>query len=149
MRAFIIVDGQELSTLLARISARLPLEECRHTTCLDIVQVLDETIVMSSIVPAFKEQQIIAWVILAFVTEVDLLFGQFLADAFLMYATPAARATPDAAGLRWVKDPAAKIAVHAAGGDELPSHCCHTNRHNHKDGIKSFQKNPRVQIRTY
>jgi hypothetical protein len=127
MRAFVIVDRQVFPTVPAGISFGFPFEECRHATRLDIVKVLYETVVMGSIVPAFKEQQTVARVILASVAEIDPLLGQFLADAFLMDAPAATRATPDAAGLRRVDDPAAKVAVHAARGDKLPSHPCHAD----------------------
>jgi hypothetical protein len=111
MRAFIIVNGQELPTFLARVPFRLPQEKGGHPAFLDVFKVLDETIVMRSVVPVFNEQQAPTGKVLASVTKVDLLFGQFFAKAFLVDATPAPRATPDATGLRRVKDPTAKVAV--------------------------------------
>jgi len=99
MRASIIVDGQELATFLAFEPLCFPLEECWHPPFLDIFQVLDEAIIIRFIVPGFNNKQALAWETLAFITEIDLLVCQFLAEPFFMDAAPAPRATPDATGL--------------------------------------------------
>jgi hypothetical protein len=99
MRTSIVVDGKEPATLFARVSLRLPFEERRHTPLLDIVQVLDETVVVAPGVPGLEGEQVLAREALALVTEADLLFGQFHAQAFFVDAAPATGATSGAPGL--------------------------------------------------
>ena len=126
MRAFIIVNGQELAAH-AGVSFRLTPKKGGHPALLDIVEVLDEAVVVRPVVPAFDVHEPLAGKDLAFVAEVYLLSGQFFAEAFQVGAAAVPRAAALAAGLRRVLDPAAEVAVHPAGGDQFHSHPDHAD----------------------
>ena len=60
--------------------------------------------------------------LVAFIAEINLLLGELFTQAFFMDATPTPRPAPDASRLGRIEHPAAEIAVHAAGGNQLALH---------------------------
>ncbi|MCK7468539.1 MAG: hypothetical protein MZU91_10860 [Desulfosudis oleivorans] len=122
MRALVAVDCQQPAAGRACVTLGLAPQKSRAAPLLNIAQVLDEAIVMDPGIPRFDGQQALAGEPVTCIAKVDLPPGQLGTEAFLMHTAPPARPTTRAVRLGRVLNPAAEVAVHAAGGDELPAH---------------------------
>ena len=125
MGALVAVHGEQPAAGGARISLRLAPQKSRHATLADILQVFHEADVVGPDVALLDQQQAGAGKLSASIAEIDLAPGELAAQPFFMDAAPAPRPAADATRLGGIEHPAAKVAVHAAGGDQLALHGNH------------------------
>lgn len=103
----VAVHGEQLAAGWAGISICLALQERRHSSLVNIVQVFHEAVVVSMDIALFDKQQTRAGKLVAFIAEIDFLLGKHAAQAFFMNAAPPPRPAASASGLGRIENPTA------------------------------------------
>jgi len=122
MRALVAVHGEQPAAGGASVSRYLALQEGRHSPLANEVEIFNETVVVGVDITLLDQLQVRAGKLVAFEAEIDLLPGELLAQSFFMDAAPATWPAADASRLGRIEDPAAEVAVHAAGSHQLAPH---------------------------